>query len=89
MKSGRWLTVFGTGYKADFKCPLSTGGAIKSWCTGVTPNWCQAQANIVAESSPLPQPKATKESLRTGYSALKNNTTSTLLFEVSLCNNVT
>ena len=77
MKSGRWLTVFGTGYKADFECPLSTE-ALSS--PGATLHWCQAQANIVAESSPLPQPKAPRESLRTGYSALKNNTTSALLF---------
>ena len=77
VRKGRWLTVFGTGYKADFQCLLSIG-ALSS--RGATLNWCQAQANIVAESSPLPQPKAPKESLRTGYSALKNNTTSTLLF---------
>ena len=74
MENGRRLTVFGAGYKADFECPLSMGAL---WTPGATPNWCQAQAIVVAESGPLPQAKDLKSPIRTAYSVLKDNTTST------------
>ena len=85
MENGRQLTVFGAGYKADFECPLSIG-ALSS--RGATLNWCQAKAIVVAESSSLPQPKDLRSPLCTSYSVLKDDTTSTLLFRVSSCNNV-
>lgn len=63
VESGRQLTVFGAGYKADFECPLSIGALSGR---GAALNWRQAQAIVVAESSPLPQAKGPEESCTHG-----------------------
>ena len=83
MKSGRWLTVFGADYKADFHCPLSIGALSSPRCTGLQPS-IGAKAKPITWLSPghCHNLKHLMSPLRTGYSVLKNNTTSTLLFRV-------
>ena len=79
VENGRQLTVFGAGYKADFECPLSIGALSDR---GAALNWCQAQAIVVAESSPLPQAKGLRSPVPTAYS---DNTTSAFLFRIPSC----